>query len=630
MRRALTRVTYGAAALSGAVLLAARFANPYYVPWSVRAALVLTIAFSAWRPSDALLVLAALVPLATMLAVKAGATGVWALPLAIAVLTGWAARVAATPSRIRLPPAPAWAAALLIGITAASLSVELLADRALQPLAPPPLPWLIALLRAPGGTSQALDAALVVIAGVGLMVMAATEAVQRPMRLLSFILLGAGAAALMDLMRAATALVIADDRRTTLRFLIMSARIDEHYGDVNAAASVFVIAAVATLGFALRRRGASLAWLAASAFFAVALWFTGSRIGLAALGLAVATLFLIRAAIGSARQRWIAAAVVAVMLASGLAVVAAMPRRFAGFGASRAVEYRLGFIETSGAMLRRHPLAGIGIGKYYEEFATYAPRWMVRYYQREHAHNNYLQIAAELGFAGLAAWLVLVMAAVWGLRRDDDGQRLAVQAGTAGFLATCVTGHPLLPPPVAITFYLTLGVLAATRPPAARAIAVRRSWRPWIAALLAVALIASVPLRWPWRRRDLWLEHVARGVSQWGPRDPAPRTRTLGRHAMFYLPTDMTAFEFDVRRDPAVTAPLTLDFQLEGRMVHRVVLADERFQTVRFLVPETTKERFLRVDVTVTGPDVPGRDSAVDAGAVMTRLKRIGQPRTID
>ena len=632
-RRFLPRLAFGAAAAAGAAVLAGRLADPQ-VSWLLRVLLTLPLVHAALRPADALLVLAAFLPLVTSVGFMlgaGGAAGLWALPLVVATLTGWNLRKAAHPEPLRIRPGLLWAAVLLIGLTLASLSVELRVDRTLRPEDPGPFfHWFRALLAAPRGTSRAFDAALVVLAGVGTFIMTAAEAPPRRIRLLSFTLLGIAASAVINLTRVAGAVYFAEDRWSMLRFLFRSARMDEHYGDVNAAASIFVLAAVTALGFALAGGARRLLWLAAAALYVTALWFTGSRIGAAAFGFGIVALFVLRAiGRGSAKQRWQALGAAALVSAAGFAVVAAMPERFVGWGAERATEYRLGFLETSSAMIRQAPVFGMGVGRHWEEFPSYAPPWMLRYYKFENAHNNFMQFAAELGFLGVAAWLLLVVGSIGGPRADDGdrAQLQGFQAGIAGFLATCLTGHPLLVVTAGTTFYLALGLLEAWRPESAyqRVGAIQPRWTRWAAAAIAAGLIASIPARWPARRSALDLEHVARGVSLWGPHDPAPRTRTIGRRALFYIPTDVTAAEFDVRRDPLVREPVTLDFLLEGRHVHRAVLDDESFRRVRIIVSESAPHRFLRVDVAVTGPTLPFRNDAVDAGAVMTRIKPIGR-----
>jgi len=61
-------------------------------------------------------------------------------------------------------------------------------------------------------------------------------------------------------------------------------------------------------------------------------------------------------------------------------------------------------------MFADHPLLGVGIGNYPTAYAHYqvAPVWI---YDLGHAHNYYINIAAEAGIVGLIAFLVVLIAA---------------------------------------------------------------------------------------------------------------------------------------------------------------------------------------------------------------------------
>jgi O-antigen ligase len=62
-------------------------------------------------------------------------------------------------------------------------------------------------------------------------------------------------------------------------------------------------------------------------------------------------------------------------------------------------------------MFAAHPLLGVGIGNYGAAYPAYHPRgW---YPSLEHAHNYYINVAAEAGIVGLAAYLLLAGSALW-------------------------------------------------------------------------------------------------------------------------------------------------------------------------------------------------------------------------
>lgn len=62
-------------------------------------------------------------------------------------------------------------------------------------------------------------------------------------------------------------------------------------------------------------------------------------------------------------------------------------------------------------MFAAHPFLGVGIGNYSDAYPQYHPRgW---YASLEHAHNYFINIAAEAGLAGLTAYALLVGSALW-------------------------------------------------------------------------------------------------------------------------------------------------------------------------------------------------------------------------
>ncbi len=67
-------------------------------------------------------------------------------------------------------------------------------------------------------------------------------------------------------------------------------------------------------------------------------------------------------------------------------------------------------------MLIENPLSGVGAGDFGREFRQYTPEWRFRQ-SRGHAHNGYLQLAAENGIPGLLsfiAWCGLSLSALTG------------------------------------------------------------------------------------------------------------------------------------------------------------------------------------------------------------------------
>jgi len=87
-------------------------------------------------------------------------------------------------------------------------------------------------------------------------------------------------------------------------------------------------------------------------------------------------------------------------------------------------------------MFQTHPILGVGIGSYPTAYPRYHPRgW---YAALEHAHNYYINIAAEAGIIGLAAYLLLAGSALWyscaTMRRARNSLRRAAVLGVIGAL----------------------------------------------------------------------------------------------------------------------------------------------------------------------------------------------------
>ena len=62
-------------------------------------------------------------------------------------------------------------------------------------------------------------------------------------------------------------------------------------------------------------------------------------------------------------------------------------------------------------MWRDHPVLGVGVGNYPIAYARYSlPKWRMAL---GHAHNYYLNIAAETGLLGLLAYCMLWATATW-------------------------------------------------------------------------------------------------------------------------------------------------------------------------------------------------------------------------
>jgi putative inorganic carbon (HCO3(-)) transporter len=100
-----------------------------------------------------------------------------------------------------------------------------------------------------------------------------------------------------------------------------------------------------------------------------------------------------------------------------------------------AVIERLAHWQAAWDMWAEHPWLGVGVGNYVPVYPAYAlPYWKD---PLGHAHNYYLNVAAETGIVGLTAYLLLwawVFAVAWRTVRGTTGYRQSVAVGIFGVL----------------------------------------------------------------------------------------------------------------------------------------------------------------------------------------------------
>ena len=216
--------------------------------------------------------------------------------------------------------------------------------------------------------------------------------------------------------------------------------------------------------------------------WAVALGTGGAPLGLAAAPVIVAAILLSTArgawlamlavaggVAASARGARVVGGVAALATAACLTVAVTPQLRaeaadmFARGGANTG---RLGIYAANLDIIHDHPVFGLGFGRYQVAAGPYydahpdADR-------RSHAHNNFLQIAAEAGLVGLAAFGLLyavVLRSGWEAIRDAPGAdaRYAAAgawAGVLGFLVGGVTQYTFGDAEVAIAMWTALAVL---------------------------------------------------------------------------------------------------------------------------------------------------------------------------
>ena len=171
--------------------------------------------------------------------------------------------------------------------------------------------------------------------------------------------------------------------------------------------------------FALR---GSVLGAVAAVLLTLAIVFSTARgvwIGVAAGGVLLAVLGRGRRGLGLV-VAGVAVAASAVAISRGLREQAAPLFTLEGVNAGRAAIYRANL-----EIIHDHPLLGLGFGRYKTAATPYYDRHPDAD-RRSHAHSNVLQIAAEAGLVGLAAFCLLFAVI---LRRGFDAVRAATDGG---------------------------------------------------------------------------------------------------------------------------------------------------------------------------------------------------------
>jgi len=211
-------------------------------------------------------------------------------------------------------------------------------------------------------------------------------------------------------------------------------------------------------------------WGAAALLLLAAIIPTHSRGAMLALSAAILIFVVLAAGMAANRRRnlrILAAFGIAAVLAAACALSVApsvRARAAAVFGGQSASNmFRLLTWQGAARMALHHPLLGIGPGGFEYAFMRHA----IAGYTRA-AHQTYLQVAAEQGFLGLAAFLWLLGAALFAARRalargrDFRDRMLTIGAisALAALLVHSFLDYDWYIGAIGLVFWLLLGLLA--------------------------------------------------------------------------------------------------------------------------------------------------------------------------
>lgn len=184
------------------------------------------------------------------------------------------------------------------------------------------------------------------------------------------------------------------------------------------------------------RAAAAAAWLASAIGFALTL-VRGAWVG---FGVAVAVLAC------TLRRQTATFVGVLLVAAATLAIPGVFARALSFVDATDpTARERVAMMSAGAALLREHPIAGIGPGQVKRLYPAYAPSYAVRRHT-SHVHNTPLQIAVERGLIGLALWLWMFAAffartvRIYTRLPLDAGHDRALVAGCAAAIVAFLVG----------------------------------------------------------------------------------------------------------------------------------------------------------------------------------------------
>jgi O-antigen ligase len=625
MSRLANWSTRAAAALGSAVFLAllASLLHVDGVPIVIVGALGALVIAASLKPDVAVLAVALLVPIAQWLGRGWNHAVAWPETLIVSFCAGYCARIAARQSA----PHGALHAplVLLAGFVVASYGVQVLVDGWRFGAASVRADlWRLVTTRyfLPSTSAASIDATMRLLESLVICAAAASTVRSRPTfarPLACAIAAGATAAGAVNLLRIWEAAARLESPVLSFFGHLAVTRFNAHYADLNAAGSYFVMALFVTAGLSLTKRGKP--WFAAALVIAAATWLTGSRaaliVGLMAL---LAPAAAVAFALLDARMRKVALAAAAAALAvTATAAAYYLPHRGNQRSASVAMTVRWELAQTSFRMAASRPSFGVGVGGYYSRSGEFSSARLLDLFPpavHENAHNNYLQVLAELGIAGFAAFIWLlgtgaVLCARW-LRADSrDPLRWGIATGILAFMLSWFGGHPLLIDEPAVTFWLLVGVAAGSGMAVAGDRRDRRVWLQLLVPLLLMVIAASMPFRVQQMRGDFNLDHQGIGLSPWQAPMEGVRYRVALAGSSVFLPADAKSITLPLRAYKEGEG-LRLELLLDGRPADVIDVPSDRWHQLRLVLPNNgTDAKYRRLDLRVSNP------KSADAGILL-------------
>jgi hypothetical protein len=573
----------------------------------VQAIILATAILSYFRPQSGLLALAVLAPWGQVGSrmLNSQMRGAEALVLAFlagALLRGWTLREFRVFPSNRLE----FAAAIFGFVVAASCAEQIWVTQIQRDFAWPFAHDILAYTGSSYLTSfqgfGTIFNAMLLLEGVALLLFVARYTREQPGfadRLIVAIMAGAASTAALTVWYVTAELFKTGQAQARLIEFLAVHRWSVHVSDVNAAGSFFAMGMFIALGMALKSTRYRWAWTMTALVLGGTTWMTHSRTAFVAVVLMMActaSAITIGRMIGVGKTIAITAAAT---IALGVAIWNFLGPEYFAPQTQAAVRIRWLFLGTTWRMLVADPLFGVGIGQYFLWSNEFSIPELLGYYQRENAHNNFAQIAGELGVVGLICFASVLAGALW-RREEKPGTYSAVTPallGATAFILTWLGGHPLLVEEVAYPFWLTLGV--ATTLVAADA---RWNMPSSFIGIGIILLLVSIPFRVSGKSEELDLSRVTYGISA---------RHLVASRARFFVPGSGSGIDLPLRAFDASydEPPVEIDILVDGSPLETVRFSDRNWKKVRIDFPAGSHRRFRQIDLRIRAGGLAVADS---------------------
>jgi O-antigen ligase len=438
----------------------------------------------------------------------------------------------------------------------------------------------------------------------------------RAMRMLT---LGGAALGVMSVVRLAEITLRNPRIIAQLRATYDGLRISPQIPDYIAAGSYFTLCWLAALGLAIASRRRRLVWIGAGLPLIAAIYLTGSRSVVAAAlgGILVLAFFLVRQRLALPRVVVVfAAVVVAAMVISFPWMIG---HDIAGAQAKLSLKVRVELLRAGVQVFETRPLFGVGIDRFYlvaEGFAS--PELKALWATRKNPHNDFLRVGAELGVAGLGAFLGILFGAgsrIWqALRAGGDARLAGLAGGLVAFLITSLVSNPLMLREVSFAFWIALGLAAghsAARRSSAEPIvgagltSARLAGFKWpLALLVSGVLLVSVPFRASQELATVDLARVSDGLLDAGTDADGTSFRWSGPRLTILVNARASSIAIPLRSGLPSSELQHVEVRVDGRLANRIAVGPQ-WQQVRTILPAQSSSEPRRIDLSISPAWVP-------------------------